>query len=504
MAYKSLIAVIFFLLVGCVVAGPPVWFTTNEHDWADPMTHIIGVGTGSSYDAAQEKAGADIAGQIEIKIEAESQTFIESYIVDDREHIVETFRSATKSFTSVSIRGAQVVDKAENGGDHYVMLAISKDDFLRDLRGELDQKRSVIQKIRDDSKEMLGDGKVFDALELLMTTDELVAGLIARASLYNAFSPVPYGVEAISGPAILSEVRKVLGKIKLEKISGDKQLGKNGSLLAEPLVVRVCYGKNEIVMPDVRLRLKDEDRKTGERLYTDKNGSTEFWVEALGDKKGKASISLDPRKIPPVFKRDLSDLEVAFKFDISESTPLSFTINITDEKGERIEEAESTIAKSVTKLGHYINEDAPFLLTGKMVPIEANEIDGFDGKMYQAKTELDLFLKVKASNESVGSISVSANGLDKRSEKKAIRKSYKKLKIGKKQMAKLLADAGEKLDQVNAKTSKEEYKKGKAYYDKGKYREAMRHLSKVTTGNDLKTAKDLIKKIRESQSHLAE
>ena len=63
---------------------------------------------------------------------------------------------------------------------------------------------------------------------------------------------------------------------------------------------------------------------------------------------------------------------------------------------------------------------------------------------------------------------------------------------------------GEKLDQVNAKTSKEEYKKGKAYYDKGKYREAMRHLSKVTTGNDLKTAKDLIKKIRESQSHLAE
>ena len=124
--------------------------------------------------------------------------------------------------------------------------------------------------------------------------------------------------------------------------------------------------------------------------------------------------------------------------------------------------------------------------------------------MYQAKTELDLFLKVKASNESVGSISVSANGLDKRSEKKAIRKSYKKLKIGKKQMAKLLADAGEKLDQVNAKTSKEEYKKGKAYYDKGKYREAMRHLSKVTTGNDLKTAKDLIKKIRESQSHLAE
>lgn len=504
MKYRNFTAIVFFLLVGCVVAGPPAWFTTNEHDWVDPMTHIIGVGSGSSYDAAQEKAGADLAGQIEIKIEAESQTFIESYIVDDREQIVETFKSATKSFTSVSIRGAQVVDKAQDGKDHYVMLAISKDDFLRDLKGELDQKRSVIQKIRDDSKEMLDDGKVFEALELLMTTDDLVAGLIARASLYNAFSPVPYGVEAISGPAILSEVRKVLGKIKLEKVSGDEQLGKNGSLLAEPLVVRVYYGKNEIVMPDVRLRLKDEDRQTGERLYTDNDGKAEFWVEALGSKNGKASISLDPRKIPPVFKRDLSDLEVIFDFDISETTPLSFTINITDEKGDRIEKAESTIAKSVTRLGHHINEDAPFWLTGKMIPIEANEIDGFDGKMYQAKTELDLFLKVKASNESVGSISITADGLDKKSGKEAIEKSYKMLKIGKKQMAKLLADAGNKLDQANAKTSQEEFKKGKACFDKGEYKEAMRHLSKVTTGNDFKPAKDLIQKVKEAQSQLAE
>ncbi len=498
MIYRNLTAVIFFLLVGCVVAGPPKWFISYEYNQVDPETHIIGVGSGSTYDIAQEKAGADLAGQIEIKIEAESQTFLESYIVDDREHIVETFKSATKSFTSVTIRGAQVIEKERDGEDYYLMLALSKADFLRDLKGELDQKRSVIQKIRDDSKDMLGEGKVFEALEMLMGTDELVADLIARASLYNAFSRIPYGVEAMAGPAILSEVRKVLGRIKLEKVSGDKQIGKNGYLLTEPLVVGVNYGDDEIEMPNVRLRIKDEERKTSERLYTDVNGKVEFWIEAIGDEKGKASISIDPLKIPPVFKKDLSDLEAVFRYDISETNPVSFTVEILDENGDRIEKAESTVSKSVTKLGHYISEDAPYLLTGTMVPVEANEVDGFDGKMYQVKTELDLFMKVKTSDELVGSLSITANGLDKKSAKKAIDKSYKKLKIARKQMAKLLAGAGEKLNKVNSKVSREEYEKGKTCFDQGNYSEAMRHLSKVTAGEKVSSARELIKKIRET------
>lgn len=496
MKYRNFTAIVFFLIVGCVVAGPPAWFISNEHDWVDPMTHIIGVGSGSSYEIAQERAGGDLAGQIEIKIEAESQTFLESYIVDDREQIVETFMSATKSFTSVSVRGAQVIDKAQDGGNYYVMLAISKDNFLRDLKGELEQKRSVIQKIRDDSQEMLNEGKVFEALELLMDTDELVAGLIARASLYNAFSQIPFGVEAMSGPAILSEVRKVLGKIKLGKVSGDRQLGKNGSMLTEPLIVRVYHGKDEIVMPNVRLRLKDEDRKTGERLYTDGDGEAEFWVEAIGDQKGKASISLDPRKIPPVFKSDLSDLEVTFSYEISESTPVSFTVKVVDKSGNRIEKVESIISKSVTKLGHHVSKDAPYWLTGTMGPVEANEVDGFYGTMYQVKTELDLFMKAKVSDESISSISITADGLDKKSAKEAIEKSYKNLKVDKKQMSKLLANASEKLDKLNAKVSKEEFEKGKASYEKGNFYEAMGHLTKVSTGEELKPARELILKIK--------
>jgi len=492
-----ILSVIIF--VGCTaLAGPPEWFISSKYDWVDPSTHIIGVGSGMSYDVASERAGADIAGQIESHIEAQSEVIISSYIEDDREYIRETFRSSTKSFTSMVIKGAQIMEKAQDGDKFYILMAVLKNNFLSELASELDQKQAVIKKIRKDADDLISDGKIFPALEMFMETDELVAGLITRASLYTAIAGKPYiNSQALSGPAILSEVRKVLGKIKIEKVSGDKQSGKSGRLLSEPLVVRVYYKKDDVSMPDVRLKLKDNDGKTTDRQYTGDKGQAGFWAYALGNEKGRMTISIDLRKIPEVFRRDIKEVSTTFKYEISETVPVAFTVKIVDENDRRIDKVERIISQSVIKAGHHISDVAPFWLTGKMEPVEAHKIDGFDGAMYQVKTELELFMKAKATGETVDSITLKADGLDKKSEKTAVKKSHDKLKVKKKDMAKMLANAGDELRKVNEKISADAYNQGKACYDQGKFNEALGYLTKVTMGAKLNSASKLIQHIKD-------
>ncbi len=432
---------------------PPEWFTTGRHPrWVQEF-YITGAGSGETFEAAMVKAQAQIARQIEVRIQSEVTSVITSYVEDDREQIGSTFESIGRSVAEASLKGVQVAEKALEGDTYYLFLALDRDKYTEGIRSELGQIRSQIQKQYDDSETLLSGGDVFRALEILMDTEDAAAQFFARAVLSASLTGEAYPTsDVISGPAILSRARTVLSRVSLQRVSGDGQSGKIGVPLPEPFVVMAEYEVSSgkvVPMADVRLSLRDEDNDVLDRQYTCVKGKASFRTCAIGKDKGKATVSLDLAQLPAVLKRDLKRMQVTFKYDVLSVEPMSFSVEVFDGAGGRVGVMERTVIRSVESAGHSVSAEAPLLLTGRLQQLESQQVEGIGGPQYMVRTELTLFVKEKSSGEKVGSIALTATGLDKSSEKAAALKSYKKFTISRNKMSKMLAEAGDKLEQMN-------------------------------------------------------
>lgn len=499
----QVILVIFFF-AACSTAGPPAWFLKGSHPRYQMEFYFVGAGSGGSFEAAQQQALSEIARQIEVKIESRMENIVSSYAEDDREHISAELKSVSKTFAEASLKGVQVAEKAVENNTYYVLCVVDKDNYLAGLLQELDLQAKTLRKFYENSESLIKDGKVFPAIETLMETTDLATEFYAGAELYTSLSRKPYSTDdIISGPALLLKVRETLGKIRLEKVSGDGQSNKSGNLLAKPLVVKVgCeVNRGEIIpMPGVKLCLKDEENRIIERAHSDEEGVGEFWIYAVGENRVKTRITLDLRHLPIVFKRDLRELSAVFTYTVVSTAPLTFRVRIYDKKGvNRLPTVENTVAKSVEKAGHHVSDDAPFLLSGNVELVESHKVDGVSGPQYLAKTELTLFMQLGASGENVGSMTITSEGLDKNSEKSAVKKSYKRLKVSRREMSKMLASAGDKLQEYNERLSKEAFRRGKTLYEQNRLEEALFQLARVNEGEDyIAESQRLIKEIKDN------
>lgn len=475
-------------MTGSSQAAAPEWYTSGSHPRYVQEFYFVGVGSGDSYDAAIEQASAQISRQIEVKVEAESNNVVSSYTEDDREHIRSQYESVSRSFTENTLRSAEVSEKAIAGDIHYVLITIDKSKYVTSLKADLDGRRSEIEGQYSDSEALLEEGRFIQVLQNMIDTGDAATKLHARALIYTSISGKPYlSDEIISGPAILSKCRKLIGKIRLEKISGSGQTGQSGKLLPEPIVVKASLKQKDGAIPlkNLRLALKDEDNKVLERLHTDDQGVAKFWIYAVGEDKGKVTAGIDLLWIHDIFRKDFRDIQAAFKYDITSIPPMKFTVHVEDEQGVRLEQAEDIVSKSVQAAGHHVSDDAPFMLVGRVIVTDVRQVDGLDGTQHLVKTELTLFIKDKKSGERVGSIVLAGKGMDKASEKTALNKSYKKLKISKNDMTKALAAAADKLNPIRLRLSGEALEAGKKLYEEGKYHLALQKLAQVTDGEEI-------------------
>jgi len=500
MKTMSISTYLFLFLTAASQAGPPDWFVSGRHPGYQTEFYFVGVGSGDSYDAAIEQASAQISRQIEVKVESESVGFIGSYAEDDQELIRSQYESITRSFSEASLKGAEISDKAAVGNVYYVLLTIDKDKYTAGLRAQLDRMRSEIQQQYDDAGSLIDEGNILQAFQTLIDTGDEAAEFHARAVLYTSISGSPYLTEdIISAPTILTSIRKLIDKIKLEHLSGDKQSCQNGRLLSEPLVVKVSLRQHSKSIPvrNLRMSLKDDDNKVIERQYTDDQGEARFWVYAVGEDKGKVTAGIDLLRIPSVLKRDFRGIQTTFSYDIISVPPMTFSLQVRDEKGNRLDAVENIVAKSIQDAGHHVGDDAPFLLSGTVTIDDAHQIDGLDGPQHLVKTELTLFIMEKQSGEKVGSVTLEGKGMHKESEQKALEKSYKKLMVSGKDLTRALSAAAEKLKPIQERLSKDALARGKTCYEMSKYQEALGDLSRVTTGDEYVTeAEKLIEEIK--------
>ncbi len=483
-----------------VEAEPPDWYLNHRYRDFIPETHIIGAGAAATEEAAADIAFGNIARQIETEVESTTQYYIASFKEDDKEHIEESFASEIKSVANQQLKGAQIVKTALVDNKRYVLAALEKDHFLRELQDELNRMQAQIEKQRQNSDDLLDEGLVFSALETLMEMNDLYVELSTRAALYTAISGKSYfNAETQTANAVVSDIRKIIGRIEIEKTNGDDQLGKSGTLLSKPLAVRVVYdapGKDEAGVPNIRLNLSDENDRIIERTHTDPNGAAQFWIYAYGTGKEKVYVNLDLKRTPSVFKDDLRDVRTIFRYKVSEVSPLKFRVEIRDGKMNRIEAVENAIIESITDVGHHVSSDAPFLFTGKIEPVRTETVNALQGKQYVAETELNMQMKIVKTGSIVGTMNITAKGMDE-SEAEAIKKSYRRLEIDSKKMTRLLKEAGDDFHNLNEELSAEALKIAQNYYMQEKYDLALHELAKVTEGeNNIEKAKTLVEEIK--------
>jgi len=495
---------ILLWLTAASQAAPPGWYTSGNHPGYQTEYYFIGVGSGESYEAAIEAASEQIARQIEVTIEAEITNVVSSYAVDDKETITSEFKSIGKSYAKASLTGAEVSEKATSGDTYYALVTIDKEKYTTALRVELDQLSSNIQKQYQNSEEMLGSGKIIPAMQTLLKTGDAAAEFETRAVLYSSITGEQYITKDIpSSATILSQVRKIVSKVKIKNISGDDQSVFNGKLLSQPLVVQAIMKQKDDALPlqDMKLCLKDADGNKLEKQNTNDKGYAQFWHYALGKDKGKAIIAFDLSTIPSLFKHDFKTIQTTFRYNISPTPPMTFSVHVTDEEGAPIEAVEQIVSGSVQKTGHHVNEKADFLLSGKVIQTDTKEVEGIDGTQYLVTVELALSITEKTSGKKINSIVLTGKGMDNKSETTALKEAYKKLKVSKKDFTKVLCDAADELKPLREKLSSDALIEGKKLYELGEYNQALQKLALVTEGDDnVKESDLLIKEIKQKLS----
>ncbi|MBL7086710.1 MAG: LPP20 family lipoprotein [Candidatus Cloacimonetes bacterium] len=453
---KIILLSVLIILAVSVFAKAPKWYTKGELSNYPAELYFIGVGEGASYEEAQSKASAQIASQINITIESQVESFTQELEVDDRVSYIDLFQSSINLTVNEIVQGIGIVNHEKVGNKFYVFAVLDKSNYAAGIEAELDQMWGGIIKLVNDGRSLIKEGKIFTGLENYIDAQELVTPFYTKKAFHDAISPIPYIItEDVTLAGLTSEIRRVLTGIQINIISGNNQTAKEGNLLPDPIVFTATYkdpGAYEIIpIPKMPLSIKYEDKTLIGKTTTNENGQAESWVTAISTTPGHGKVIIKPNltRLPTLYKKYLINAEAIAQYNISEVTPISFSISIRDEKGKPLPKVEDKIAKSVEKSGHTVSNQAGLLLQGNVSVVDTKEIEGFKGKQFIANSELTLFMVVKSTGEKVSSFSASGKGVSPKSEKKAIEASYNKLSINKKDFVEMLAEAEDALSRLN-------------------------------------------------------
>ena len=176
-----------------------------------------------------------------------------------------------------------------------------------------------------------------------------------------------------------------------------------------------------------------------------------------------------------------------------------FGLEFVDESGSKkaVLDAKKKITKTITGLGHMIADNDKLLLRNTISVESPKEVEGKDGTMYLVTGELFVELISLENNKVLATTSSESKGLDKRSEKKALEKAVKSMKLTKRSFSKILEEAEAELIAIMTNESKSYFEEGKSHYNLRNFGPAMASLSKVYYGeNIIAESNNLMEEIR--------
>ncbi|MBM4403566.1 MAG: LPP20 family lipoprotein [Candidatus Cloacimonetes bacterium] len=408
---------------------------------------IIGVGTGSNYQAAYANAQADLASKITVKVDA----IIELHSLDieagGKLYYSESIEQSTKLTVDQTLRNVKVESHEQTGGQHKVTVSISRTLFLNSLRGELDAMISEADDLFTEGQRMAADGRVLSAIRNFMDAQKILPDFYARKQFYDNFAPVPYSFKGnLSIGSLDSAIRDLLSSIAFEVVSGDKQTGEAGAVLPETIVFRAIYrtkGRDIVTIGGYPVRLTYGDNTLIEKGMTDRSGEYSINVIAIAQtgNRGKVVIRSDAFGLPAYLSKTAEVASGEAVFTLSETKAVSTQLLIRDEKGNRLEKVECIIAKTLNASNVQIAADAPLIMQGIVTITEDRMQEGMGKPQHFIKVRLDLQFGIARNSEIVGSISGTGQGLSTTSVADATQRAYDNISINSRELQQMLSAA---------------------------------------------------------------
>ena len=479
----------------------PEWFLNSTLEGYTSSEYYIGVGSGKNTRKAQEEASSTIASQIQISISSTVNSSVEHVQENTNEYFKDIFTQNIQSTVDLSINGIEIIKNEKHKRTHYVLSVLNKQKYLDGLKTELDGINSSMMAYQSNGREAINKNEIFMAIQHYLDLQNLMPTFFLKKSFYNSISTITYTEnENISYDSLVSEIGKIISRIKFSISSGNRQSALPGRPFPNPIIINAYYKYNTIPIGGMPLIVKYKNGDLISRGSTDLNGNYEIYASAVsyGNKKEKIIISPNFSTLHNIFKKYLDNIDIKVLYTVLDSPPISFTISINDNDGNPLKNIENKIFKNIQNLGHFVSDDSDLLLSGNVFQVSNKEIEGKNGIQYFVKTELDLILSLKIDNMKISSFKIVGKGLSNDSFQDAKIKSYQKFKIAKRDFSNILSNSNTKINKIFLERSTKNFELGKKLYSSKKYKEALNILSLVT--HDEGQSKKAIKIINEIQN----
>jgi len=437
------------ILFSIYAFSQPNWYKTQTHPKYPKEFYILGIGAAVGDDAretAKQNAISDVASQIRVQVQSEITSLERERIVNKESDYYSEFQQKSKTIIDEVLTGCEVVemDFDRKSKTWYALAVLDKQKYLSSLEDEIDNAWLQIKKLYDDAQSFIGAGNILMAIQNLKDAQQKIYEIYSKQVLYNALSKIPYKPEVDLTPGgIESEIRSLISKIKIEKVSGDNQVAVVGQELPEPLVVRVVYQGDVVVpIPNASVVFAYKNGEVIERTTTDEEGTASVRAIALGKKaKNVIVASFSIPGLPSEYARVLSQIKSEFSYATGAGEVPSVSVSLKGAKEDKlIFDVMKRLTQEIEKNGYKIEDEARFVVGGDISSRVVSSVQGVGGMLYTVEAELDLFLKDIETGQIVGSMSVKSRAVGK-SEKEAYQKALKGMKFSSKDLVEMLSNA---------------------------------------------------------------
>ncbi len=445
-----LIAGLIIALIASSNAQVPDWAKTYNHKKYPTSRYFLGVGIAKDKNEAIELARADVAKQIQIKIEQELESIESEFREGERAFIKSETSARTKSMVTETVTGIQVVETKQVKENFYVLAVLNRAQYLSGLEVQMDEILQKTEQLVSNARELTTQGKVFAAVNNYLDAQNTIPEFYTKSALYTALSAQKYpNLSQFTGPGIIAELRTVLANINLKLIEGANQRGQVGKPLPRAVLLQVVYQKNgqEIGVSNFPVVAQYLNGNIIQRLESNPDGKVAFQIVAVptdaGGDRGSVCFKLDLNRLPEEMRNALSKSEIVVEYDL-ENVGLAFAVKVSPHDTQLVPSLASDLQQLIVTNGYSIAYDAPYYLESALTVVNQKEIPTPAGKQYLVEIRLRLNLRYTGNNTLLNSLEVSGKGLDTQSPQVAIEKAYRNARIGKEKLAAFLQSAAGK------------------------------------------------------------
>lgn len=440
---------LFFISINMLsFAQVPKWAMTNSHKKYPSSKYLLGVGISNGKTEAIELARADVAKQIQVKIESELETIEQEISSGDRTKLSSEIISKTKSAVSETIAGIEIKETKFIKGKYYILAILNKQNYLAEIEQKMDNIVAETEKYIQSARKLAGSGNIFNALDSYISAQNTIPEFYVKRGLYIALTGRNYGgTNTVSAADILSEIRSVLSGIDIKIISGNNQSALIGTFLGEPVVAKVFYIDNsgsEIGIKWYPVIIKYANGEILSKLGAGEDGKTGISVLATptgaSSKQGSLIFTLGLSNLPEIFRDDLSKIQMSVVYDIL-TADIAFSVRIASTSGELLQNLAERVSAWINENGFKVNPSSKIVVSGTAATTNEKIINSPAGKQYFVDVELNLILTDTDSEKQLSSVTASGRGLAIGSKESAFEQACNNMNVSKSKFAAFLQAA---------------------------------------------------------------